>query len=525
MDQFDYIVVGGGSGGCAVAGRLSEDASTSVCLLEAGGDGKSWLYRMPSAVAAIIPTKLGNYGYETVPQPGLNGRKGYQPRGKALGGSSAINAMLYVRGHPGDYDEWRDLGCTGWGFDDVLPLFKRAEGNTRGDSDFHSGTGPLSVSDQRSPHAITHAFVEAGREVQLPVNEDFNGERQEGVGLYQVTQKDGERCSAAAAYIHPHMSRPNLDVRTKSKVERVIFEQGRAVGVVVDGKTIRARREIILAGGAFNTPDLLMRSGIGPAAQLKEHGIEVVADRAEVGENLQDHIDYIMAWKSDRKDVFGISGGGTMDLLRGVFEWRNKRTGPLTTPFAEGGAFLKSTPDQTRPDLQLHFVCALVDDHLRKTHLGHGFSCHVCLLRPKSLGTVRLEAGGGPKAKPIIDMGFLTARSDMDTMITGYRKMRQIMEAGPLAPWRGKELYTDGSEDDAQIEQIIRDRADTVYHPVGTCRMGSDEASVVDPQLRVRGVDGLRIADASIMPRIIGGNTNAPTIMIGEKCADLLRAA
>ncbi len=528
MNEYDYIVVGGGSGGCTVASRLSEDPNVSVCLIEAGNDGTGVLYRMPSAVAAILPTPIGNYAYKTVPQAGLNGRKGYQPRGRTLGGSSAINAMLYVRGHRQDYDEWRDLGCTGWGFDDVLPYFKKSEGNTRGDSDLHSGSGPLGVCDQRSPHAISHAFVEAGRQVQVPVNDDFNGETQEGIGLYQVTQRDGERCSAAAAYIHANLDRPNLHVRTHTKAQKLVLDNGRATGVVVKGKggreTLTAKREIVLALGAFNTPQLLMASGIGPAAHLREHGIDVVLDRAEVGSNLQDHIDYITAYKSDRTDVFGLSLQGGMDLFKGIRQWRKSRDGRLTTPFAEGGAFLKSKPDIERPDLQLHFVVGLVDDHMRNIVLGHGFSCHVCVLRPKSRGTVRL---GGPTMadKPVIDMGFLSEREDVDLLIAGFRKMRQILEAEPLAPWRAKEMYSEGVDDDAGIEKLIRDRADTVYHPVGTCRMGSDVNAVVDPELRVNGVDGLRIADASVMPRLVGGNTNAPTIMIGEKCADMMRAA
>lgn len=528
MDIFDYIVVGGGSGGCAVAGRLSEDRETSVCLIEAGGMGDGFLHKMPSATAAILPTPIGNYAYKTVPQSGLNGRQGYQPRGKTLGGSSAINAMLYTRGHRKDYDEWAELGCDGWSFDEVLPYFKKSEGNTRGDSDLHSGDGPLGVCDQRSANPISRAFVEAGRQCQVPVNEDFNGETQEGIGLYQVTQRDGERCSAAAAYIHPNLDRPNLTVSVKTRAERLIFEYGRAVGIVVRKggreKILKARKEIVLALGAFNTPQLLMASGIGPADHLREHGIEVVADRPEVGENLQDHIDYTIVYKSRRKDIFGLSLKGAMDVLSGIRQWRKNRDGMMTSPFAEGGAFLKSDPDLDRPDLQLHFVCAIVKDHLRKIVPGHGYSCHVCVLRPKSRGSVRLS-GPSMADKPLIDMGFLNEREDVDLLIKGFRKTRQILEADALKPWLGKEMDTAGVTDDAGIEQAIRDHADTVYHPVGTCRMGNDDDSVVDPQLRVRGVEGLRIADASVMPRLIGGNTNAPTIMIGEKCADMLKSA
>ena len=523
--EFDYVIVGGGSGGCAVAGRLSEDPNVSVCVIEAGGDGTNALIRMPAGIAAVLPFPVFNWAYKTTPQKGLNGRRGYQPRGKALGGSSAINAMLYVRGHQRDYDEWRDaFGCTGWGWDDVLPVFRRCEDNTRGGDDLHGVDGPLGVTDLREPHAISRAFIDAAGETQVRHNPDFNGPVQEGVGYYQVTQRDGERCSAAAAYLHPHLSRPNLTILTRTRAHRVLLEDGRAVGVDC-GKagTVRARREIVLAGGAFNTPQLLMLSGIGPGAHLREHGIEVVRDAAEVGANLQDHIDYISAWKSPRKDTFGLSLSGTRDLFRETGKWRRDGTGRLTTTFAEAGGFVKSSPDEERPDLQYHFVVGIVDDHNRKLHLGHGFSCHVCVLRPKSRGTVRLAS---PKAtaKPAIDPNFLAEQEDADLLVKGVRGMREILTAPPLAPWRGKELYTDGSEDDATLERIVRDRSDTVYHPVGTARMGGDEASVVDPRLRVRGVDGLRIADASVMPRIIGGNTNAPSIMIGERCADFLRA-
>ncbi|MEM9734629.1 MAG: GMC family oxidoreductase N-terminal domain-containing protein [Pseudomonadota bacterium] len=524
--EFDYIIVGGGSGGCAVAGRLAEDPSISVCLIEAGGEGKNAIIRMPSGIAAVLPTPILNWAYKPKPSPGMNGRGGYQPRGKTLGGSSAINAMLYVRGHRGDYDEWRDLGNPGWGFDDVLPYFKRSEGNERGGDALHGARGPLNVAEPRSPHAISDAFLEAARESQIPLNNDFNGESQEGIGYYQVTQKNGERCSAAAAYVHPHMDQPNLTVLTRTRALKLIIENGRCTGVRVRGpggeRTLKAGFETVLAGGAFNSPQLLMLSGIGPAKHLKENGIEVFVNAPEVGENLQDHVDYITAYKSKRTDTFGLSLTGTKDIVKGIFDWRNRRTGKLTTTFAEAGGFVKSRHDLDRPDLQYHFVVGIVDDHNRKLHLGHGFSCHVCVLRPKSRGHVRLKSPS-PTAKAEIQMNFLAEREDMDALLNGFKAMRDLLNAPALAPWRHKELYTEGVTDDGELEHIIRDRADTVYHPVGTCRMGSDAGAVVDPQLRVNGVQGLRIADASIMPRIIGGNTNAPTIMIGERCADWLK--
>ena len=527
MQEFDYIVVGGGSGGCVVASRLSENPNVSVCLIEAGGEGKNVILRVPAGVAAILPTPILNWAYKTTPQKGLNGRRGYQPRGKTLGGSSAINAMLYVRGNRADYDEWRDLGNPGWGWNDVLPYFKKAESNSRGGDDLHGAEGPLSVADLPSPHEIASAFVEAGRQNQIGSTDDFNGAEQAGLGQYQVTQKNGERHSAAAAYIHPNMDRANLTILTKTHVNKVLFEGRRATGVKVSGRggnrDLKARKEVVLAGGTFNTPQLLMLSGIGPADHLKSHGIDVVHESPEVGENLQDHIDYITAYKSPRADTFGLSLTGTKDIIRGIFDWRKNRNGKLTTTFAESGGFVKSSPEIDRPDLQYHFVVGIVDDHNRKLHFGHGFSCHVCVLRPKSRGTVRL-ASANPKAKAEIDMGFFSEQEDMDLMLKGFHAMRQILEAPALEPWRKKELYTEGLETNEELEEVIRNRADTVYHPVGTCRMGSDKNAVVDPQLRIRGVERLRIADASIMPRIVGGNTNAPTIMIGEKCADMMRA-
>ena len=528
MQKFDYIVVGGGSGGCVVASRLSEDPSVTVCLIEAGGEGKNKVIRMPAGVAAVLPTPILNWNYKPNAQKELNGRGGYQPRGKALGGSSAINAMLYIRGHPTDYDEWRELGNEGWGWSDVLPYFKKSEGNTRGSDDLHGTHGPLGVTDLGSPHEITGAFIEAARENQIRINNDFNGPDQEGVGQYQVTQRGGERCSAAAAFIHPHMDRENLTVLTRTTAHKILIEGNRAIGVKISGKNgtedLRAEKEIILAGGAFNSPHLLMLSGIGPAAHLQEHGLEVVYDSPEVGKNLQDHIDYVTAYKSARSDTFGVSLKGTVDIVKGIFDWSKRRSGKLTSTFAEAGGFVKSSPEIEKPDLQYHFVVGIVDDHNRKLHLGHGFSCHVCVLRPKSRGRVSLNSAD-PTVKPSIDMGFFSESEDMDLMIKGFRSMRKILEAPALAPWRKKELYTADVNTDAELEEVIRNRADTVYHPVGTCRMGSDPTSVVDPQLRVRGVKGLRIADASIMPRIIGGNTNAPTIMIGEKCADMIKQA
>ncbi|MEX5562724.1 GMC family oxidoreductase N-terminal domain-containing protein [Pseudophaeobacter sp. 1A16562] len=531
--QFDYVIVGGGSAGSTLASRLSEDPNTSVCLLEAGGRGDSILVRAPAAVVAMLPgrPKINNWAFETVPQPGLNGRKGYQPRGKALGGSSAINAMLYVRGHAGDYDEWAALGCDGWGWSDVLPYFQRAENNEAGSDAVHGGDGPLQVSHQKSPRPITRAFVEAGKALQIRETADFNTGDNEGIGLYQVTQfhaaeKNGERCSAAAAYLHPVMDRANLTVITGAHATKVLFQGKRATGVAYrkggQDLTVNAGREVILCGGAFNSPQLLQLSGVGRAEDITPHGIGMVHELPGVGQNLQDHLDFTLAYKSKDRDNFGISLPGSVSLLKHINDWRKTGKGMLATPFAEGAAFLKTDPTLERADVQLHFVISIVDDHARKLHLGHGFSCHICVLRPKSRGSVGLTSGD-PMAPPRIDPQFLSDPEDLTTLIRGVRKTRQIMQTPPLQGYIHKELFIEGEPDDAALEQHIRARSDTIYHPVGTCRMGQDEMAVVDPELKVRGMEGLRVVDASVMPRLIGGNTNAPTIMIAEKAADLIR--
>jgi len=531
--QFDYVIVGGGSAGSTLASRLSEDPNISVCLLEAGGRGDSILVRAPAAVVAMLPgrPKINNWAFETVPQPGLNGRKGYQPRGKALGGSSAINAMLYVRGHAGDYDEWAALGCDGWGWSDVLPYFQRAENNEAGGDAVHGGDGPLQVSHQKSPRPITRAFVEAGKALQIRETADFNTGDNEGIGLYQVTQfhaaeKNGERCSAAAAYLHPVMDRANLTVITGAHATKVLFQGKRATGVAYrrggQDLTVNAGREVILCGGAFNSPQLLQLSGVGRAEDITPHGVGMVHELPGVGQNLQDHLDFTLAYKSKDRDNFGISLPGSVSLLKHINDWRKTGKGMLATPFAEGAAFLKTDPTLERADVQLHFVISIVDDHARKLHLGHGFSCHICVLRPKSRGSVGLTSGD-PMAPPRIDPQFLSDPEDLTTLIRGVRKTRQIMQTPPLQGYIHKELFIEGEPDDAALEQHIRARSDTIYHPVGTCRMGQDEMAVVDPELKVRGMEGLRVVDASVMPRLIGGNTNAPTIMIAEKAADLIR--
>lgn len=530
--EHDYIIVGGGSAGSVLAARLSEDPGVSVCLIEAGGSGRSFLIDTPAMVAIMVrgQPKLHNWAFTTEPQAHLDGRRCYQPRGKALGGSSAINAMLYVRGHPSDYDGWADLGAEGWDWQSVLPWFLKAEGNARGASALHAAGGPLQVTDQMSPFEMSRGFVRAMGAVQVPETEDFNGAEQFGAGLFQVTQfhrgaRRGRRCSAAAAYLHPVMGRPNLTVVTGAVVERVVLEDRRATGVVLrQGRrrvAVRARREVVLSGGAFGSPQVLMLSGIGPEEELRAHGIAVAHDLPGVGRNLQDHLDHTLSWQSLRRDAVAFNPAGLWRLLRGVGPFRRAGTGPLTSVGAEGGAYFMSRPGLAVPDLQAHFCVAIVDDHMRRIHLADGYSVHVCVLRPESRGHVGLQdadAGSPPR----IDPGFLSDPRDLEVLKAGVRIVEAAMESDAMAPWRGRRLYPhDGT--DARLEADIRARADTIYHPVGTCRMGRDAMAVVDPRLRVHGVAGLRVVDASVMPRLIGGNTNAPTIMIAEKAAAMIR--
>nr|WP_085868580.1 GMC family oxidoreductase N-terminal domain-containing protein [Pseudoruegeria aquimaris] len=534
--EFDYVIVGGGSGGATLAARLSEDRKVSVCLLEAGGDGKDMLIRLPIGAALMVPghpVPMNNWAFETIPQEELAARRGYQPRGKALGGSSAINAMIYTRGNPKDYDHWARLGCTGWAWEDVLPYFRKSEDNSRGADDYHGEGGPLQVTDPQSPRPISRDFVAAAEAVGIPANGDFNGPVQEGAGLFQLTQfhdrRRGERCSAAAAFLHPVMTRANLEVITHALGRRVLFDGRTACGVEFSRRgqirRVKARREVILCAGALQSPQLLMLSGIGNAHQLRAHGIDVVQNLPEVGLNLQDHIDTVLGYEVNTTNLFGIGLKGGARLLKALRRWRREGRGMAASNFAEAGAFL-SVGDGAEgwPDVQMHFVVGRLINHARTIRPGYGVTLHTCLLRPKSRGWVRLGTAD-PSDAPMIDPGFLEAGEDADLLLAAVKRGREIMAAPPMAQHVIKDHDCAHVTSDADLMAVLREKSDTIYHPVGTCRMGGDDASVLDPQLRVRGVEGLRVVDASAMPQIVSGNTNAPVIMMAEKAADMIRQA
>ncbi len=527
---FDYIIIGGGSAGCVLAARLTENLGVNVALLEAGPADQNVLIHCPAGLALLAKTGNANWKFETTVQPGLNGRRGYQPRGKVLGGSSSVNAMVYTRGQREDYDNWAALGNPGWSYQEVLPYFKRSEDNQRGPDAFHGVEGPLHVMDLTSPNRLGPVFVEAGQQAGHAHNTDFNGATQEGVGMYQVTHRNGERCSAAKAYLTPALKRPNLRVFTEAHTTRILVERQRAVGVEFEHegqtKQLKASREVLLCAGALQSPQILMLSGIGPRKHLVEKGIACVHDLEGVGQNLHDHVDVVQVMKAPKlTDTFGLSLTGMVNVVKGMAEWRRYRTGMLTTNFAEAGGFVKSQPSECTPDLQFHFVIGKLVDHGRATVFGHGYSCHVCLLRPLSRGSVTL-ASKDPFAAPVIDPNFLGVREDMERLTRGVRIMRELLGQPALASLGGKEMaYSAQAKTDLQIEQFVRDYADTIYHPVGTCRMGKGPLDVVDHELRVHGIQGLRVVDASIMPQVVSGNTNAPTIMIAEKAADMIKAA
>ncbi len=527
--MYDYIIVGAGSAGCVLANRLSADPSRRVCLLEAGPEDTSPWIHIPVGIFFTMRSKTLNWGYTTEPQPHLRQRRLFWPRGKTLGGCSSSNAMVYTRGHRRDYDAWATSGNQGWSYADLLPLFKRSQHQERGPSEYHGTGGPLNVADPRQRSAISEVFIRAATEVGYPRNDDFNGPEQEGVGFYQVTQKDGRRCSSARAYLHPIRQRPNLTVITNALASRILFQGRRAVGVAyLDrvGNTVelQARLEIVLSGGAINSPQLLLLSGVGPRAELERHGIPLVRELPGVGQNLQDHLDVIVAHRDLRRASYGFALSFLPTLLESIVEYRRHGRGFLTSNLAEVGGFVKSDPTLPLPNLQYHLTSTILDDHGRRIWGGYGYSLHVCDLRPKSRGYLALKSAD-PRDPPLIQPNYLSHPDDLETLLAGVKTCRKILAAPAFGGYRGEELFPGAAvQSDDELREFIRRRAETIYHPVGTCKMGHDPLAVVDDRLRVHGVRGLRVVDASIMPTLIGGNTNAPVMVIGEKAADLMLA-
>ena len=522
MHSSDYVIVGAGSAGCAIAGRLSEDPSCRVTVIEAGGTNRHPNITIPAAFPNQFETKH-DWGYWGEPEPDCANRKLFMPRGKALGGSSSMNAMLYVRGRALDYDTWEQMGATGWGWNDVLPYFMRAEDNSRGASEYHGVGGPLRVEDSRDPTKFAERFLQAAEATGIPRIPDYNGPEQDGCSPVQVTQRGGRRWSAADAYLRPAMKRPNVEVVTKAQVIGLEWEGDRVTGVRYADKRGRERvahasEEVIVSAGAFNSPQILMLSGIGPAAHLAEFGIETKVDLAGVGQNLQDH-PYIVT-------IYDSAIGETLadaEHPKYMLKWLTQKKGPLTTSVAEAFAFVRSKPGLPAADLQYHFAPVFFAANGFEEYKEHSVTFGPCLLTPKSRGSVSLRSSD-PTVAPSVLTNSLSEREDVDALVAGMKLSREFAQTEPMKSALGREIYPgSGVQSDADLEADLRNRVELLYHPVGTCRMGQDDLAVVDPELKVRGVEGLRVADASVMPIISGGNTNAPSIMIGEKAADLIR--
>ena len=524
--EFDYIIVGAGSAGCVLANRLSEDGKNSVLLLEAGPkDTNLWIH-VPLGYGKLFKEKSVNWMYQTEPEPGLDGRTVFQPRGKVLGGSSSINGLLYVRGQHEDYDRWRQHGNSGWGYDDVLPYFKKAENQQRGADDFHGVGGPQPVSDLGHPDPLSAAFIAAAAETGIPVNPDFNGASQEGAGFFQTTTRRGRRASTAVAYLRPAKARKNLHVETSALAQRVGFDGRRAVAVVYRQAGVlrgaRARKEIIVSGGAYNSPQLLQLSGVGPADLLRRHGIGVVLDAPGVGHDLQDHLQVRVVMRCAKRITLNDIVNHPVRRIMAGAQYAAFRTGPLSIAAGTSGAFFKTSPRLATPDIQIHFLPFSTDKMGEKLHSFSGFSASVCQLRPESRGSLRIGSAD-PSAPPEIRINYLSTEVDRAANVEGLKILRKILRAPALSSYVVEEVDPGAKvSTDEELLDYCRRRGSTIYHPTSTCRMGSDALAVVDQRLRLRGIEGLRVVDASIMPDLVSGNTNAAVIMIAEKASDMI---